>query len=180
MGRLGSSGLASLKSRRANPLSIHAGSCFFAAVTVLLAWPLAKDRSGAWTFCVIFGVLGGSILGLPASGVAHVIPATSRDSLGTWTGMLWSCCCIPAFVGPVIAGHLRDRYSIEAVGYWCGANLIVAGFLSTLAFLASPSKIEGTVDTKQLPSESSQASSIYEVDYIASREQDVSRTSASV
>lgn len=57
---------------------------------------------------------------------------------------------------------------------------MVAGFFSMLAFLASPSKAEGTVDTKQLSSESSQASSIYEVDFIVSREQDTSRTPASV
>lgn len=137
IGRIGSAGLASIPSKWANPLLVHTVSCFVAALTVFLFWPLADQKEDALGFCVFFGILAGSLLGLPASGVAYIIPTNRQDSLGVWTGMMWTSCCFFALAGPPIAGVLRKRYTIEAVGYWAGANLSVAGALSLLALLAN-------------------------------------------
>ena len=66
------------------------------------------------------------MFGLPASGVASIIPEEYGDSLGMWTGMMWSICSVFALTGPPIAGEVAKRGGINAIGYWCGCNLLVA------------------------------------------------------
>ncbi len=112
---------------------VHAISCFAAALVVFLLWPLAEEESHAIAFCVLFGVLGGSLFGLPASGVAFILPKHLGDSLGAWTGIMWALSSIFALIGPPIVGQLVKNYSIESVGYWTGANLLVAGTLISIA-----------------------------------------------
>ncbi len=118
--------------RWSNPAMVHAVSCFSAALVVFPLWPLAQRESHALAFCVLFGILGGSILGLPASGVAFILPDNMHDSLGAWTGIAWAMSSIFALIGPPIVGELVRRYSINAVGYWTGGNLLVAGGLMTM------------------------------------------------
>ncbi len=112
---------------------VHAISCFAAALVVFLLWPLAQEESHAIAFCVLFGVLGGSLFGLPASGVAFILPKHLGDSLGAWTGIMWALSSIFALIGPPIVGQLVRNYSIESVAYWTGANLLVAGTLISIA-----------------------------------------------
>lgn len=119
--------------RWSNPTMVHAISCFAAALVVFLLWPLAEEESHAIAFCVLFGVLGGSLFGLPASGVAFILPKHLGDSLGAWTGIMWALSSIFALIGPPIVGQLVKNYSIESVGYWTGANLLVAGTLISIA-----------------------------------------------
>lgn len=96
------------------------------------------------------------------SGVAHIIPANRQDSLDVWTGMLWSSCCFLALAGPPVSGALREKFSIEAVGYWTGANLLVAGTLSTFAMLTYPM----TDDTKQSHSEPGEDTSLHDMEHV--------------
>lgn len=119
--------------RWSNPVMIHAISCFTAALVVLLLWPLAQQESHAVAFCVLFGIFGGSLFGLPASGVAFILPKQLADSLGAWTGTMWALSSGFALIGPAIVGQLVNRYSIESVGYWTGVNLFVAGTLISVA-----------------------------------------------
>lgn len=119
--------------RWSNPVMVHAISCFAVALVVLLLWPLAQRESHAIAFCVLFGTLGGSLFGLPASGVAYILPKQFGDSLGAWTGIMWALSSGFALIGPPIVGRLVERYSIESVGYWAGVNLLVAGTLVSTA-----------------------------------------------
>ena len=119
--------------RWSNPAMVHAISCFAAALVVFLLWPLAQQESHAIAFCVLFGVLGGSLFGLPASGVTFIIPKKLGGSLGAWTGIMWALSSAFALIGPPIVGQLVKRYSIESVGYWTGVNLLVAGMLISMA-----------------------------------------------
>ncbi|CAF9918312.1 MAG: hypothetical protein ALECFALPRED_000642 [Alectoria fallacina] len=114
IGRLSSASIAS--ARWSNPVMIHAISCFTAALVVLLLWPLAQQESHAVAFCVLFGIFGGSLFGLPASGVAFILPKQLADSLGAWTGTMWALSSGFALIGPAIVGQLVNRYSIESVG----------------------------------------------------------------
>ena len=115
--------------RCSNPALVHGASCFSAALVVLVLWPLAQEESHALVFCILFGILGGSLFGLPASGVAFILPTELADSIGAWTGMMWAMSSIFALIGPPIVGQLVKLYSIESVAYWTGANLVVAGLL---------------------------------------------------
>ena len=108
---------------------VHAVSCLGAAVVVLPLWPLAHTESHALAFCVLFGILGGSLFGLPASGVAFILPTELADSIGAWTGMMWAMSSVFALGGPPIVGQLVKLYTIESVAYWTGVNLVVAGVL---------------------------------------------------
>lgn len=108
---------------------VHAASCFCAALVVFPLWPLAQEESHALVFCILFGTLGGSLFGLPASGVAFILPEELGDSLGAWTGIMWALSSVFALVGPPIVGQLVRHYTIEAVAYWTGLNLVVAGIL---------------------------------------------------
>ena len=119
--------------RWSNPAMIHAISCFAAALVVFLLWPLAQEESHAIAFCILFGILGGSLFGLPASTVAYILPKQLSDSLGAWTGIMWALSSAFALIGPSIVGQLVKRYSIESVGYWTGVNLLVAGTLVSMA-----------------------------------------------
>ena len=73
------------------------------------------------------------MFGLPASGVAFILPKQLVDSLGAWTGTMWALSSGFALIGPPIVGQLVNRYSIESVGYWTGVNLFVAGALISVA-----------------------------------------------
>ncbi|KAF6229505.1 hypothetical protein HO173_011545 [Letharia columbiana] len=131
IGRLSSAVVAS--ARWSNPAMVHAISCFAAALVVFLLWPLAQQESHAIAFCVLLGVLGGALFGLPASGVAFIIPKKLGGSLGAWTGIMWALSSAFALIGPPIVGQLVKRYSIESVGYWTGVNLLMAGMLISMA-----------------------------------------------
>ena len=147
-GRLSSAAIASTRyvfpqpgsenikpSRWSNPALVHAVSCFGAALVVFLLWPLAQQNSHALAFCVLFGILGGSLFSLPASGVAYILPKDLGDSLGAWTGIMWALGSVFALAGPPIVGQLVKRSSIDAVGYWTGANLLVAwGLISMVTW----------------------------------------------
>ena len=119
--------------RWSNPAIVHAGSCFSAALVVFTLWPLARDENHALVFCVLFGILGGSLFGLPASGVAFILPTDLADSIGAWTGIMWAMSSVFALVGPPIVGELVRLYAIESVAYWTGVNLFLAGFLISVA-----------------------------------------------
>ena len=73
------------------------------------------------------------MFGLPASGVAFILPKHLGDSLGAWTGIMWALSSLFALIGPPIVGQIVQRYSIESVGYWTGVNLLVAGMLISIA-----------------------------------------------
>lgn len=136
IGRLGSAVIASFRCKLLNPLVVHASSCFFSSILVIPLWRYADHKDDALALGVVFGILAGAMLGLPASCVAQIIPAKKLNSLGVWTGMMWSSCCILAMAGPPIAGVLHKKFTIEALGYWTGVNLIVAGLLSSFAMWA--------------------------------------------
>lgn len=122
--------------RWCNPALVHATSCYAAALVVSLLWPLAQQESHALAFCVLFGILSGSLFSLPASGVAYILPNELGDSLGAWTGIMWAMSSVFALVGPPIVGELVRRYTISAVAYWTMMNLIVAGTLITATICA--------------------------------------------
>lgn len=69
------------------------------------------------------------MLSLPASGVAYLIPAERHSHVGQWTGMMWSGVSIFALVGPLIAAALKRRFGMDAVGYWCGATMLLTAVL---------------------------------------------------
>ena len=131
---------------------VHAVSCFGAALVVFPLWPLAEEKAHALAFCVLFGILGGSLFSLPASGVAFILPDELADSLGAWTGIMWAMSSVFALVGPPIVGQLVRRYSIEVVAYWTGVNLVVAGVLIALSIWMKRRKDEIERRTDSEPS----------------------------
>ena len=134
MGRLGSAAIASSNSKSPNPLlRIHAISCLVGAILVLAFWQLAGNIPTSISFCVLFGIAAGVFVGLPASVIAYIIPEENMQSLGAWTGMMWSSCAVTCLTGPPIAGALVRRHGIPAVGYWTGSCLLLATVLVGLA-----------------------------------------------
>ncbi|KAL8943590.1 MAG: hypothetical protein Q9216_000955 [Gyalolechia sp. 2 TL-2023] len=130
IGRLASAVVAT---RWNNPIIVHAATCFLAAILALFFWPFAPNNAAAIAFCSIFGILGGSMLSLPASGVAYLIPDERKSHVGQWTGMMWSGVSIFALVGPLIAAALRRKFGMDAVGYWTGATMVLTAVLFTWA-----------------------------------------------
>ena len=72
-------------------------------------------------------------MGLPASVIAYIIPKENKQSLGAWTGMMWSSCAVTCLTGPPITGALVRQRGIAAVGYWAGSCLLLATALIGLA-----------------------------------------------
>ena len=134
MGRLGSAAIASQNSKLPNPLlRIHAISCLVGAILVFAFWQLAEDIRTSISFCVLFGIAAGVFVGLPASVIAYIIPEGDKQSLGAWTGMMWSSCAVTSLTGPPITGALVRQRGIPAVGYWAGSCLLLATALIGLA-----------------------------------------------
>ena len=134
MGRLGSAAIASSNPQSPHPLLIiHAISCLVGAVLVFVFWQLAGDIVTSIFFCVLLGMVAGVFVGLPASVISYIIPKENKQSLGAWTGMMWSSCAITCLTGPPIVGTLVRRHSILAVGYWAGSCLLLAAVLVGLA-----------------------------------------------
>ncbi|KAL8770600.1 MAG: hypothetical protein Q9209_003668 [Squamulea sp. 1 TL-2023] len=129
IGRLAS---AMFATHLSNPIVVHTATCFLASLLAFFWWPFAANNAGAIAFCTLFGILGGSMLSLPASGVAYLIPDDRHSHVGQWTGMMWSTVSIFALIGPLIAAELRHEFGMNAVGYWCGAIMLV-----TTALLAA-------------------------------------------
>ncbi|KAL8816764.1 MAG: hypothetical protein Q9223_004279 [Gallowayella weberi] len=126
IGRLASAWFATHLS---NPIAVHTLTCFLASLLAFFFWPFATNNAGAIAFCTLFGILGGSMLSLPASGVAYLIPDSRHSHVGQWTGMMWSSVSIFALIGPLIAAQLRRKFGMDAVGYWTGATLLVTSVL---------------------------------------------------
>ncbi|KAL8897034.1 MAG: hypothetical protein Q9192_002775 [Flavoplaca navasiana] len=126
IGRLASAFFATHLS---NPIVVHTITCFLASLLAFFFWPFAQTNAGAIAFCSIFGILGGSMLSLPASGVAYLIPTERHSHVGQWTGMMWSGVSIFALIGPIIAAALKRKFGMDAVGYWCGATMLLTAAL---------------------------------------------------
>ena len=118
--------------RKANPILVHAISCIASALLVFLFWPLAQQESHALAFCVLVGVLGGALFGLPASGIAFLLPVELSPMLGVWTGMMLGMSSL-SIIGPPVAGALVEDFGISSVGIWAGSGLLVAGILISVA-----------------------------------------------
>ncbi|KAL8999501.1 MAG: hypothetical protein Q9169_001706 [Polycauliona sp. 2 TL-2023] len=112
-----------------NPIVVHTATCSVASLLAFFFWPFAQNNAGAIAFCAIFGILGGSMVSLPASGVAYLIPTERHSHVGQWTGMMWSGVSIFALIGPLIAAALKRRFGMDAVGYWCGATMLLTAIL---------------------------------------------------
>ncbi|KAL8919946.1 MAG: hypothetical protein Q9208_006514 [Pyrenodesmia sp. 3 TL-2023] len=126
IGRLASAVFATNLS---NPIVVHTATCLLASLSAFFFWPLARNNAAAIAFCSIFGMLGGSMLALPASGVAYLIPDDRQSHAGQWTGMMWSGVSVFALVGPMIAAALKRRFGMDAVGYWTGATMLATTVL---------------------------------------------------
>ncbi|KAL8919253.1 MAG: hypothetical protein Q9172_005070 [Xanthocarpia lactea] len=145
IGRLASAVFATHLS---NPIVVHTATCFLASLLAFFFWPFAQNRAGAIAFCTIFGVLGGSMLSLPASGVAYIIPADRHSHVGQWTGMMWSSVSVFALVGPLIAAALKRAYGMDAVGYWCGSiMLLITVLLAGSVFIKRKEEKKSTTST---------------------------------
>ncbi|KAL8985006.1 MAG: hypothetical protein Q9177_004555 [Variospora cf. flavescens] len=86
IGRLASAVFAT---RWSNPIVVHAATCLIASLLAFFFWPFAPNNAAALVFVSIFGIVGGSMLSLPASGVAYLIPDELQSHAGQWTGMMW-------------------------------------------------------------------------------------------
>ncbi|KAL9055174.1 MAG: hypothetical protein Q9206_003244 [Seirophora lacunosa] len=126
IGRLASAVFAT---KWSNPIVVHTATCFIASLLAFFFWPFAPNNAAALVFVSIFGILGGSMLSLPASGVAYLIPDELQSHAGQWTGMMWSTVSVFALVGPLVAAELNRKFGMNAVGYWTGATLLVTTIL---------------------------------------------------
>ncbi|MCJ1469127.1 hypothetical protein MMC07_007760 [Pseudocyphellaria aurata] len=132
-GVFGRVGTGILASRWENPITIHGLVTILASLLVMVSWPLASNETFVTAFCVLLGILVGSMFGLPASSVAYLIPAADKNHIGTWTGMMWSSCAPFSLAGPLVGGALRQRYGQNAIGFWAGLNFLVASVMHFLA-----------------------------------------------
>lgn len=115
---------------------MHIVSQFVCSLLTLIFWTLAGSETDAITFCVVFGVFSGMVIGLPPASVANILDCTyaapetlplAKKKLGHWVGMMYSFAAVPALLGPVIAGHLITKYNTYiTVQMWSGANLFLS------------------------------------------------------
>ncbi|MCJ1357983.1 MAG: hypothetical protein MMC33_007980 [Icmadophila ericetorum] len=138
VGRVGSGILA----RLIKPIAIQASSCAIGGIICIFWWPFAPNAAAVISFCVAYGVLGGSIMGLLASAIAEIIPATGQTFLGHWLGMALCMSALPALAAPVIASALFNSFGEYAVGLWTGSILIIASVCQTIALQQIPCGVE--------------------------------------
>lgn len=117
-------------------LNMHSAAQFICSLLVLILWSLSNSETAAISFCVVFGLFSGTVIGCPPASISHILNCTytasdlkhlAKKKLGHWTGMMYSFAAIPALTGPVIAGHLITSYDTYlTVQLWSGANLFVS------------------------------------------------------
>lgn len=126
-------------SDRHGALKVHFVVTLMAAALVLVHWTLAQNQAGAIAFVVLFGAVSGAVIGLPAASVANILAKTEGDmsKLGHWTGMMYTMSAPFALTGPVIAGHLLQRYgkniSFISAQLWSGFCLLLSAVMMFVA-----------------------------------------------
>lgn len=117
------------------------------SLLVLILWTQAFTLGPALAFVITFGAVSGAIIGLPPASIAYILqhapPGTlertgtddtasstmvSSSKLGQWTGMMYTAAAIPSLTGPVIAGHLVQRYNKNylTIQLWSGFCLLLS------------------------------------------------------
>ena len=124
VGRLSSAFLA----HRFGELNIHIGSACGATVLALVLWVLASSAAAALPFVILFGIVSGTLIAMPAACVASFLPNVEQQRLGQWTGMMYTVAAPFVLTGPLIGGALiiqgSSRHSkpfIYIQGF-CGAS----------------------------------------------------------
>ena len=100
---------------------------------VFTFWPLAKLLSHAIAFVVLFGIVSGTVIGIPPACVASLLAESEQQRLGQWTGMMYSLTAVFSLVGPVIVGQLVRSFDYLAVMAWCGTCLTLAAACTVVA-----------------------------------------------
>lgn len=123
-------------SDKTGQLNMHIVAQILSSLLCLVLWSLAGSTASAISFCVLFGMTSGTVIGLPPASIANILAGTYRkpeehhqrhSKLGQWTGMMYTCAAVPALAGPVIAGHLVTKYqNYLTVQMWAGANLAIS------------------------------------------------------
>ena len=98
-------------------------------------WPLATLLSHAIAFVVLFGIVSGTVIGIPPACVASLLAESEQQRLGQWTGMMYSLTASFSLVGPVIVGQLVRTFNYLAVMGWCGTCLGLAAACTVVARL---------------------------------------------
>lgn len=135
-----------------NPIPIQAATNLLAALVVMVFWPLSSNEASVTAFCVLLGILIGAMFGLPVSAIASIIPREHRNSLGAWTGMMWTSCAPFSMIGSLIGGALRQQYGLNVIGFWTGLNFIASSVLLFFALRGTFTKTED-IDTEIVPLE---------------------------
>ena len=134
-GRIFSGWLAGKQARYwPDSILLNAVSCAILGFICLVWWPLASSTASAIAFCATYGVLGGAVVGIPASAVVSLVPPESQPRSSQWVGQTSSLSSISALVGPVIAGALYKRFGINAIGLFTGAFLVIGSICQVIAW----------------------------------------------
>jgi MFS transporter, MCT family, solute carrier family 16 (monocarboxylic acid transporters), member 10 len=107
-------------------LNVHIFVAGVSAVLALTLWILADNVLTTICFVVFYGIVSGSLIGLPPASVAYLL-GPDQHKLGQWTGMMYTMASVFALTGPVIAGQLvtnfDDYYTVQG---WAGGCLFVS------------------------------------------------------
>lgn len=96
-------------------------------------WPLATHLSHAIAFVVLFGIVSGTVIGIPPACVASLLAESEQQRLGQWTGMMYTMTAAFSLVGPVIVGQLVRSFDYLAVMGWSGTCLALAAGCTVVA-----------------------------------------------
>ncbi|SLM38872.1 Major facilitator superfamily domain, general substrate transporter [Lasallia pustulata] len=66
-------------------LNIHLAATSLACIFIFIFWPLATALSHALAFVVLFGIVSGTVIGLPPACVASLLAESEQQRLGQWT-----------------------------------------------------------------------------------------------
>jgi MFS family permease len=96
----------------------HAVACIVAIIEVALAWNLANNHTGAYTFASFFGLTLGIMVSLPINDAQEILGTRRTHLLGQYAGTVYTCASPFNLAGGIVTGALVDRYHIKSAGIW--------------------------------------------------------------
>ena len=114
-------------------LNVHLCSTALSSIFVLTFWPLTSNLATALAFVIMFGIVSGTVIGLPPACVASLLSESEQRRLGQWTGMMYSLTAAFSLLGPTLVGQLVSSFGFLTVMGWSGSSLMAASACTMMA-----------------------------------------------
>ena len=108
-------------------------STAISSILILTFWPLTNTLGAALAFVILFGIVSGTVIGLPPACIASLLSESEQRRLGQWTGMMYTLTATFSLLGPTLVGQLVSSFGYLTIVGWSGGSLMAASVCTVVA-----------------------------------------------